>query len=105
MVIASGMAWHPGLTYLPRAAARNSDFRVKIRPCGRRRRPTSGATPDDFIADLTVATRAGQLKTSAPCPGERVAKYNQFLRIEEGLSADAGHSGTRFAAAKSFRRE
>ena len=65
----------------------------------------SGETPDDFIADFTVATQAGQLKTGAPCRGERVAKYNQLLRIEEELGADARYSGTRFAAAKSFRRE
>ena len=45
----------------------------------------SGETPDDFIADFAVATRAGQIKTGAPCRGERVAKYNQLLRIEEEL--------------------
>ena len=38
----------------------------------------SGETPDDFIADLAVATGAGQIKTGAPCRGERVAKYNQL---------------------------
>jgi enolase len=53
----------------------------------------SGETPDDFIADLTVATRAGQLKTGAPCRGERVAKYNQLLRIEEELGAQAKYAG------------
>jgi len=53
----------------------------------------SGETPDDFIADLTVATRAGQLKTGAPCRGERVAKYNQLLRIEEELGASAKYAG------------
>ncbi|MGO9662671.1 MAG: phosphopyruvate hydratase [Polyangia bacterium] len=53
----------------------------------------SGETPDDFIADLTVATRAGQLKTGAPCRGERVAKYNQLLRIEEELGAKARYAG------------
>ncbi|MGD0836407.1 MAG: phosphopyruvate hydratase [Polyangia bacterium] len=53
----------------------------------------SGETPDDFIADLAVATRAGQLKTGAPCRGERVAKYNQLLRIEEELGADARYGG------------
>ena len=55
----------------------------------------SGETPDDFIADFTVATGAGQLKTGAPCRGERVAKYNQLLRIEEELSAGARYAGTR----------
>ena len=48
----------------------------------------SGETDDTFIADLAVATNAGQIKTGAPARGERVAKYNQLLRIEEHL-ADA----------------
>ena len=59
----------------------------------------SGETSDDFIADFTVATSAGQLKTGAPCRGERVAKYNQLLRIEEELGAQA-----RYAGAAPFRR-
>ena len=46
----------------------------------------SGETEDDFIADLSVAVNAGQIKTGAPCRMERVAKYNQLLRIEEHLS-------------------
>ena len=49
----------------------------------------SGETEDTFIADLAVATNAGQIKTGAPARSERVAKYNQLLRIEEEL-ADAG---------------
>ena len=53
----------------------------------------SGETSDDFIADLAVATRARQIKTGAPCRGERVAKYNQLLRIEELLGADAQFAG------------
>jgi enolase len=53
----------------------------------------SGETPDDFIADFTVATGAAQLKTGAPCRGERVAKYNQLLRIEEELGANAMYAG------------
>ena len=53
----------------------------------------SGETSDDFIADLTVATGAGQLKSGAPCRGERVAKYNQLLRIEEELGAQARYAG------------
>jgi enolase len=53
----------------------------------------SGETPDDFIADLSVATRAGQIKTGAPCRGERVAKYNQLLRIEEELGSKAKYAG------------
>jgi len=53
----------------------------------------SGETPDDFIADLSVATSAAQLKTGAPCGGERLAKYNQLLRIEEELGAAARYAG------------
>jgi enolase len=49
----------------------------------------SGETTDDFIADFTVATGAGQIKTGAPCRGERVAKYNQLARIEEELGDQA----------------
>merc|ERR1712113_382763 len=45
----------------------------------------SGETEDTFIADLTVALGTGHLKTGAPCRGERIAKYNQLLRIEEEL--------------------
>jgi len=45
----------------------------------------SGETEDSFIADLAVAVNAGQIKTGAPCRGERTAKYNQLLRIEEEL--------------------
>ncbi len=45
----------------------------------------SGETEDTFIADLVVATNAGQIKTGAPCRSERVAKYNQLIRIEEDL--------------------
>ena len=43
----------------------------------------SGETEDTFIADLAVAVNSGQIKTGAPCRSERVAKYNQLLRIEE----------------------
>ena len=46
----------------------------------------SGETEDAFIADLVVATSSGQIKTGAPCRGERTAKYNQLLRIEAALS-------------------
>ncbi len=49
----------------------------------------SGETEDTFIADLAVATGAGQIKSGAPARTERVAKYNQLLRIEEELSAGA----------------
>jgi enolase len=53
----------------------------------------SGETSDDFIADFAVATRAGQIKTGAPCRGERVAKYNQLVRIEEELGSQAQFAG------------
>ena len=47
----------------------------------------SGDTEDSFIADLCVGTNAGQIKAGAPCRGERLAKYNQLLRIEQYLSS------------------
>jgi enolase len=53
----------------------------------------SGETVDSFIADLTVAMGTGQLKTGAPCRGERVEKYNQLMRIEEELGASAVYAG------------
>jgi enolase len=53
----------------------------------------SGETTDDFIADFTVATGAGQLKTGAPCRGERLAKYNQLARIEDELGSRAQYQG------------
>lgn len=53
----------------------------------------SGETSDDFIADLTVATDAGLIKTGAPARGERLAKYNQLLRIEEELGKSATYAG------------
>jgi enolase len=59
----------------------------------------SGETEDVTIADLAVATDCGQIKTGAPARSERVAKYNQLLRIEEELD-DAG----RYAGAKAFPR-
>jgi enolase len=57
----------------------------------------SGETEDTTIADLTVAVSAGHIKTGSGCRGERVAKFNQFLRIEKELS-----SGARFAGKKTF---
>ena len=53
----------------------------------------SGETEDTFIADLAVATNAGQIKTGAPARSERVAKYNQLLRIEESLADAAVYAG------------
>jgi len=56
----------------------------------------SGETPDDAIADLAVATCARQIKTGAPCRGERVAKYNQLMRIEAQLGSAARYAGAQF---------
>ena len=53
----------------------------------------SGETEDTTIADLAVATASGQIKTGAPARSERVAKYNQLLRIEEELGAKAKYAG------------
>ena len=60
----------------------------------------SGETEDAFIADLAVAVNAGQIKTGAPCRGERIAKYNQLLRIEEELKESA-----RYGKAEIIRRK
>nr|B8HQY9.1 RecName: Full=Enolase; AltName: Full=2-phospho-D-glycerate hydro-lyase; AltName: Full=2-phosphoglycerate dehydratase [Cyanothece sp. PCC 7425] len=54
----------------------------------------SGETEDTTIADLAVATRAGQIKTGSLCRSERVAKYNRLLRIEDELGAQAIYAGT-----------
>ncbi|HVR77236.1 MAG TPA: phosphopyruvate hydratase [Acidimicrobiia bacterium] len=59
----------------------------------------SGETEDSFISHLAVATNAGQIKSGAPARGERTAKYNQLLRIEESLGNEA-----RFAGWGTFRR-
>ena len=53
----------------------------------------SGETEDTFIADIAVAVNAGQIKTGAPARSERVAKYNQLLRIEEMLYETAQYKG------------
>ncbi len=53
----------------------------------------SGETEDSTIADLAVAVNAGQIKTGSPCRGERTAKYNQLLRIEETLGRRAIYAG------------
>ena len=53
----------------------------------------SGETEDATIADLAVATNCGQIKTGAPCRSDRVAKYNQLLRIEEQLGDAAAYRG------------
>jgi enolase len=53
----------------------------------------SGETEDTVIADIAVGLATGQIKTGAPCRSERLAKYNQLLRIEEELGADAVYAG------------
>jgi len=60
----------------------------------------SGETEDATIADLAVALNAGQIKTGSVCRGERTAKYNQLLRIEEGLGARAVFPGKKAFAAR-----
>ena len=57
----------------------------------------SGETEDTFVADLTVGLRTGELKSGAPARSERVAKYNQLLRIEEELGDKAVFAGKHFA--------
>jgi enolase len=68
------------------ALATRSSYRVVISH-------RSGETEDTTIADLAVAVNAGQIKTGAPCRSDRVAKYNQLLRIEEDLGASASYCG------------
>jgi enolase len=74
------------------ALAHNSGFRCMMSH-------RSGETEDTTIADLAVATNCGQIKTGAPARSERVAKYNQLLRIEEELD-----DGARYAGAAAFSR-
>ncbi|GAB0491318.1 hypothetical protein MMPV_002571 [Pyropia vietnamensis] len=66
--------------------ARNAGFGVVV--AGR-----SGETSDTFLADFAVGLGTGQVKAGAPCRGERVAKYNQLLRIEEDLGDRANYAG------------
>ena len=66
----------------------------------------SGETEDTTIADLAVATGCGQIKTGAPSRSDRVAKYNQLLRIEEELGGDAEYPGrSAFRSTKSWQRK
>lgn len=53
----------------------------------------SGETEDSFIADLVVGLNTGLIKSGAPCRGERTAKYNQLMRIEEELGDKAQYFG------------
>ncbi|KAF9897365.1 phosphopyruvate hydratase [Lobosporangium transversale] len=59
----------------------------------------SGETEDYTIADIVVGLRTGQIKTGAPCRSERLAKYNQLLRIEEELNGDSIYAGKDFRKA------
>ena len=56
----------------------------------------SGETEDTFIADLVVGLSSGQIKSGAPCRSDRVAKYNQLIRIEEELGDKAVYAGEKF---------
>eukprot|EP00933_Yihiella_yeosuensis_P013557 TRINITY_DN12502_c1_g4_i1.p1 TRINITY_DN12502_c1_g4~~TRINITY_DN12502_c1_g4_i1.p1 ORF type:complete len:922 (+),score=248.09 TRINITY_DN12502_c1_g4_i1:78-2843(+) len=56
----------------------------------------SGETEDSFIADLVVGLRTGEIKTGAPCRSERLAKYNQLIRIEEELGSHCTYAGASF---------
>ena len=58
----------------------------------------SGETEDTTLADLSVVTNAGQIKTGSLCRTDRVAKYNQLLRIEEQLGETARYNGPDLAA-------
>jgi enolase len=60
----------------------------------------SGETEDCFIADLAVGLATGQIKTGAPCRSERLAKYNQLLRIEQELGANAIYAGENWRCIK-----
>ena len=66
----------------------------------------SGETCDTFIADLSVALATGQIKTGAPCRGERVEKYNQILRINEELGSVqyAGMGSFKIRGLKQYRQ-
>jgi enolase len=59
----------------------------------------SGETPDSFIADLAVASQAGQIKTGAPARGERIAKYNRLMAIERELGSESRYAGPGLARA------
>lgn len=56
----------------------------------------SGETEDNFIGDLVVGLGTGEIKSGAPCRSDRLAKYNQILRIEEELGSRAVYAGRHF---------
>ncbi|MFM8582638.1 MAG: phosphopyruvate hydratase, partial [Planctomycetaceae bacterium] len=64
----------------------------------------SGETEDPFIADLAVATGAGQIKIGSVARSERLAKYNQLLRLEESLADRAGYVGGKIFESLSARQ-
>merc|ERR1712001_85920 len=64
----------------------------------------SGETEDTFIADLVVGLGSGQIKTGAPCRSERLAKYNQLLRIEEMLGDKAVFAGVNWRTPQSSKQ-
>jgi enolase len=68
------------------ATARNASYGMMVSH-------RSGETEDSYISHLAVATNAGQIKSGAPARGERTAKYNQLLRIEESLGVEARYVG------------
>ena len=63
--------------------------------CRARRLPNSGETEDSTIADIAVATNSGQIKTGSMSRSDRMAKYNQLLRIEEELGDEAIYGYTK----------
>jgi enolase len=65
----------------------------------------SGETEDYTIADLSVALNMGQIKTGAPARSDRVAKYNQLLRIEAELGEAAGYAGWNALKVHSLKRK
>lgn len=87
-----GRAGAPGRARSP-PAAWTCSTREAERAGWREASPRSGETPDAFLADAAVAPGCGQVKAGAPARGERVAKCNRLLRIEEELGARARFPG------------
>lgn len=56
----------------------------------------SGETEDNFIGDLVVGLGTGEIKSGAPCRSDRLAKYNQIIRIEEELGSRSVYAGSHF---------
>lgn len=56
----------------------------------------SGETEDNFIGDLVVGLGTGEIKSGAPCRSDRLAKYNQIIRIEEELGSKSVYAGNHF---------